>query len=70
MPTSTTEWMDAPRCEVDVRYDTVVADTLRAASKSRFDPTKLMKVVKICSGLYLMVFSMRIHVSMQGVFRW
>ena len=45
MPTSITEWMDDPRCEVDIRYDMVVADTIRAASNSRFDPTKLMKVI-------------------------
>ena len=38
------DWIDAPRTEVDIRYDKVVRDALRAASKSRFDPTKLIQV--------------------------
>lgn len=39
------EWFDVPRTEVDIQYDKAVEDGVRAGSKTRFDPTKLIKIV-------------------------
>lgn len=36
--------METPRTEIDVRRSMILHDALKAASKSRFDPTKLIKV--------------------------
>lgn len=49
IPTTVIGWIDLPRNEVDIRYGMVMQDAMRAASKSHFDPKKLMKVCFVLS---------------------
>ena len=49
IPANAMEWINADHNEIDVRYSMVVKDALRAASKSHFDPKKLVKVCYVWS---------------------
>ena len=40
VPTTMEEWVDIPRCEMDIRRSFVVEDAVR----EQFDPNKLIKV--------------------------
>ena len=53
VPTTMEEWLDVPRCEIDVRRSFVVEDAIREGRKQRFDPTKLIKVNQVFSDGYL-----------------
>lgn len=44
IPTTMSEWMNAIRNEIDIRYGMVVEDALRAVKKTYFNPKRLMKV--------------------------
>ena len=44
IPTSEEEWREIPRTPIDIRRTMVVKDGLREARKSRFNPTKFLKV--------------------------
>lgn len=44
IPTTTSEWMDTIRNEIDIRYGMVVEDSLRAVKKTYFNPKRLIKV--------------------------
>lgn len=45
VPTTDEDWAICPRMCIDVRRSKLLADGLREAKKTRFDPTKLLKVV-------------------------
>ena len=53
VPTTMEEWLDVPRCEIDVRVSFVVEDAIREGRKQRFDPTKLIKVSQVFSDCHL-----------------
>ena len=38
------DWATAPRTAVEIRREKFLEDALREAAKSRFDPTRLLKV--------------------------
>lgn len=44
IPKNDQEWEGVPRMSIDVRREYVLADGLREAKKSRFEPAKLLKV--------------------------
>ena len=65
IPTTTMEWMDAPRNEMDIRYSMVVEDAIRAAKKPYFDPKKLMKVYMHVSLNVILIFRFVLLVRLQ-----
>ena len=47
MPSDDREWFDFDRQEIDIRRSHVLQDALKEGHKRRFDPTKLLNVLKL-----------------------